>query len=73
MVYVFSKPNNLEKSISFDSGINFHSLNWTFECLPFTSRPQDALGPELILPASIEFRESCKYYLKSGITKLTVY
>lgn len=62
-MYVVSEVEPLETSISFDSGIHFQSLNWTFEYLLSAFRPQDAHGPELILPASIEFRENCKYYI----------
>lgn len=58
-MYTTIKQKPLEKSLSLENEMNLFSLNWISEDLLSASRLQD--GPELILPASVEFRENCKY------------
>lgn len=60
-MYTATKQKSLEKSLSLESEINLFSLNWISEDLLSASRIQDTHGPELILPAGVEFRENCKY------------
>ena len=58
----------LERWASVDSGVNSGGLLSWFSQTPTPTHPllsprrsHDALGPELTLPASIEFRENCEY------------
>lgn len=49
---------SLERWASVDSGVNLSYINWFIERRFFPRRSQD--GPELTLPASIEFRDNCE-------------
>uniref|UniRef100_A0A2D4I986 Uncharacterized protein n=1 Tax=Micrurus lemniscatus lemniscatus TaxID=129467 RepID=A0A2D4I986_MICLE len=68
-MYTTIKQKPLEKSLSLESEINLFSLNWISEDLLSASRLQD--GPELILPASVEFRENSEDAFLSAIINYT--
>uniref|UniRef100_A0A672QF32 Afadin, adherens junction formation factor n=1 Tax=Sinocyclocheilus grahami TaxID=75366 RepID=A0A672QF32_SINGR len=60
---------SLERWASVDSGVNLSYLNWFIEQQFFPRRSQD--GPELTLPANIEFRENSEDAFLSAIINYT--
>uniref|UniRef100_A0A8C1ZIF2 Afadin, adherens junction formation factor a n=1 Tax=Cyprinus carpio TaxID=7962 RepID=A0A8C1ZIF2_CYPCA len=69
MLYGRTGAGSLERWASVDSGVNLSYLNWFIEQQFFPRRSQD--GPELILPASIEFRENSEDAFLSAIINYT--
>uniref|UniRef100_A0A8C1G4F2 Afadin, adherens junction formation factor a n=1 Tax=Cyprinus carpio TaxID=7962 RepID=A0A8C1G4F2_CYPCA len=61
MLYGRTGAGSLEQWTPVDSGVNLSYLNWFIEQQFFPRRSQD--GPELTLPATIEFRENCEYHV----------
>uniref|UniRef100_A0A671NA04 Afadin-like n=1 Tax=Sinocyclocheilus anshuiensis TaxID=1608454 RepID=A0A671NA04_9TELE len=69
MLYGRTGAGSLERWASVDSGVNLSYLNWFIEQQFFPRRSQD--GPELTLPASIEFRENSEDAFLSAIINYT--
>uniref|UniRef100_A0A8C1VLH1 Afadin, adherens junction formation factor a n=1 Tax=Cyprinus carpio TaxID=7962 RepID=A0A8C1VLH1_CYPCA len=69
MLYGRTGAGSLEQWTPVDSGVNLSYLNWFIEQQFFPRRSQD--GPELTLPATIEFRENSEDAFLSAIINYT--
>uniref|UniRef100_A0A673HSC3 Afadin-like n=1 Tax=Sinocyclocheilus rhinocerous TaxID=307959 RepID=A0A673HSC3_9TELE len=69
MLYSRTGAGSLERWASVENGVNLSYLNWFIKQQFFPRRSQD--GPELTLPANIEFRENSEDAFLSAIINYT--